>query len=950
MKWKNQFRTILLLATVIGVYGQESGTIRIVPSASEAVADRRASMMQAIDGRTLIVRVYQNLYVDSEKCVKVSVPVRGGQLQLSAIKKAHPAVSSLSYIFFQASDQTDEAVAVALERFVFLIPYPDQVGRPLQLLPAINNKPLDPYWTFLDAQGKPMAGASVEVRITGSSFGGSLFGSPTDEGVQDSYGKYSSSIYVGQSTLDEKGRIKRLISGGGAFVFRVQHASYGIASVLKMGVVDDLGIYVVPLAPKDSAAAAQSIQGTVVDSKGQPVKGAHVSFKPAQPSGAVSGSMRFNWGAFTDEKGRFFFCEPLISEGPLSISPAPVTGRYQVEILPPKSTNLRRLSLQNVLVSTAEGPPTYTLTSMDANTAYHTFAFKYPDREITSPDELDRIRLTLERDRRQWIKLAYADFKEGFSLPIGALRAEILREDRSQYSFPVIEIGANSPKHLIFQMPAAVTYRGKVIDESTGKPMAGVYVLPTPVQGDSNSWTTQQWQDLQNRAEQYAKDEALGLIQYDAYSSRNRVYVTDIDGSYEARLMPSTNSVIPDFYAAAPGYAIGATGTLSTLRISRGFTLEVPVRPLDFSGRPLSPLPEAKGIVELPTIKLTPSERVYAPRFIFEDENGRVIDQRNLSSVRIQIWSQGIWGTTSLDSLLQRKVLEPAIYDVTARWDDKICYFKTVDLRTEKPETVVFKLQRSHALRVTYAGQVVDGITGTPVWGAIVATGMPSIYGDGSRIEPQQWNAMKELDSNPDPRSSAMAPFAKVFALSPNVMSNFVCAVTDREGRFHFTVEQDRQSVDDLVAFANGFLIVRQRLGRAGTKDIEKYKTGPNGEAILPVFRMPPAATIRFHPVIPNTESTAGGAPWGRLQWIVAPEDAWKWFPDMQTGIENSYGMIIWNPNYLPANRDQTAYIPAGVKLTLKVMPNASRDSFKPIVFGPLKLERDEVKIVGRIE
>jgi hypothetical protein len=953
MGWRNRFRVILWLAAVIGAYGQESGTIRTVPSASGVVADRRAFVLQAIEGRTLVVRVYQNLYVDPEKCVKVGVPARGGQMQLTAIKKAHPSASPLSHIFFQASDQTDETVARALEGLVFLFPYPDQIEQPLQLFSAINNKPIDPYWTFLDAQGIPMAGASVEIRITASSFGSSLFGSPADEGFQDSYGKYSSSIYVGQSILDEKGRIKRIISGAGTFIFKVQHPRYGIASVLKMGEIGDAGIYVVPLAPKDSPVAAQSIQGTVVDSKGQPVKGAHASFKHmnpprAKPSGVpISGSMRFNWGAFTDEKGKFSFCEPLISEEPLSVIPAPAKGPFQIEILPPKSANLRRVSMQNVLVNSAEGPPTYTLTPMDATTAYHTFAFKYPDREITSPDELDRIRLTLDRDRRQWVKLSYADFKEGFRLPTGALRAEILREDRSQYAFPVIEIGANSPAHLIFQMPATVTYRGKVIDESTGRPMAGVYVVATPIRGDADSWTAQQWQDLQNRAEQYARDDSLGLVQYDAYGNRSRVYVTDANGSYEAHLMPGTGNLIPDFYALAPGYAFGSTGTLSTLRISGKFTSDFGGR---LAGLSPSPPPDTNGIVALPVIRLVPSERVYFPRIIFEDENGRAIDQKSLSSVTIIIGTKGVSGSMSLDSLLQRKAIDPAAYSATARWDDKICYFKTVDLTKEKPETVVFKLQRSHALRVTYTGQVVDGITGTPIWGAIVATGMPSIYGDGSRVEPQQWNVLKELGSNPDPSSQAMAPFAKMFALSSNVMNNFVCAVTDQEGRFHLTVEQDNKSAYDLIALANGFLGVRQSLVKAGTKDIEKYRTGQNGETIMPLFRMPPAATIQFHPAIPNTEITDSGTQRVRLQWIVAPEDAWRWFPDMQTSIENSYGMRIMSPGYLAPNKDQTANIPAGVKLTLKVMPNTSRESFKPIVFGPLKLDRGEVKTVGRIE
>jgi hypothetical protein len=200
MRWKNRFWAVMFLVATSGVIGRPSSIIVI-----EALREFPSFMeeaLQALKGRTLNVRVYQNLSVDPEKYIKVSVPVSSGRLQLSAIKKSYPSVSRLSYVFCRASDQADQAAARALEGIVFLIPYSDQAWPSVLTKPGLNNKPPNPYWTFLDAQGIPMAGASVEIRIA-NHLGGLRFMS--DDSA------YASSIYVGESTLDDKGRLKGIL-------------------------------------------------------------------------------------------------------------------------------------------------------------------------------------------------------------------------------------------------------------------------------------------------------------------------------------------------------------------------------------------------------------------------------------------------------------------------------------------------------------------------------------------------------------------------------------------------------------------------------------------------------------------------------------------------------------------------------------------------------------------
>jgi hypothetical protein len=1006
MRWKNLFRVSMLLAAASGVLGQQSGTI-----GGGAGLDRSFLMqaLRAIEGHSLTVRVFQNPSVDPEKYVKVSVPVSDGKLQLPAIRKSNPSVSRLSSIFCQASDQTDETAARVLEGIVFLIPYSDQPWEPVQQNLPFMSRSANLYWTFVDAQGTPMAGASVEIRIINQSGGNnSLIRS-------DIAGIYSSGIYVSQGTLDDKGQLKRILAGAGELILTVRHPQYGIASMLYSGGSYDNGrTCIVPLVQKDSPAAAQSIQGTVVDNDGRPVKGSSIrivriypvtggptvpisellrqlysategSATPInEPQRALPNSRNISpiipqafreFGFLTDEMGWFSFCAPSIAVDSSAIIIVPAGQQYQVEIVPPKSLNLHQIggpqgSLDKP-VAQAGSRPTYTLTPIKGAPSFHTFAFKYPDREISSPGELDKIELTLVRDGRQWIKLAYADFKDGFKLAPGTLQAEVVQEGGRSYEFPSIEIGPNSPKQLVFQTPAPITYRGKVIDQVTGEPRAGVYVtFDSWLKTSAASWTDQQWQAWQKRADQYAKDELLGRALSIFYSDQDRIYLTNADGFYEARLIPNSSGSMPSFCALTPGYVTVSTQTPVARKIT--------------PGEQAASQPDAKGIVELPAIKI---ERIYAPKILFTDEKGQVIDQQKLSSIRGIMTAGNSSGSVSWDSLMRSRGLSPAIYTFSAKWDDKYCLFESVDLRVAKPETIVFKLREVRPVRATFTGQVIDNSTGKPIWGALVANRSLTsnlIDGDASRFEPQQWEALKTLGSNPDPNNPALTAFR--MERSNALCGPEPCAITDRDGHFSLTVNGGA-GYGEITVLAKNFLSVQQLLSSdtITSKGIEQFNANKISAVMLPAVRMAPAATICFHMVLPDTGSSAagtqraggsapetqrtsrGGLRGGqdaaagmrrvRIQWKVAPEDVGKLPPSTSPnlpGLSGGASMMgltrIASPEYWPANSDQTAYVPAGIIFTLIMTPEIPVDSTLPFVLGPMQLERDQMKTLGRIE
>ena len=230
----------VVLAIVAGVgWSQTGGTSSPTSPDDRREAEQftylmqnRAQTMRTLAGHEVVLRVYPNPYANPEKYVRVTLPVNDSSIQLAAIRATVPAATSLSQVLLQAADQTDDAVAKAIEGCVALTTYREGEW-PIQSYHH-GGRIYEPYWTFLDAQGKPMAGASVETRIV---LGWLRFDSP--------------SLVLGRATLDDKGRLKRLLCVGGTSVFTVQHRNYGVASVFVRTVSGDpSGICIVPMVPR----------------------------------------------------------------------------------------------------------------------------------------------------------------------------------------------------------------------------------------------------------------------------------------------------------------------------------------------------------------------------------------------------------------------------------------------------------------------------------------------------------------------------------------------------------------------------------------------------------------------------------------------------------------------------------------------------------------------------
>jgi hypothetical protein len=872
-----------------------------------------AQAYEALNGRDIVIRIYPDAVSDPGKFVKVTAPLTGVTVKFEAIRGDHPPVSERVRYLIWAEDQTDQAVAEVLGRHIHVGPYHEQEQQSIWSLPA--DQKYEPYWTFLDALGKPIPRASVDVALSWS----------MDE------------IPLFKATLDEQGRLRRRLAGGATFVIKVEHPDYGAARVYYMNSQDHIsGVYVVPLVRLDSQAVTASIQGTVVDNDGNAVPDAVVTCtglvrpgrQPEQAYRAIFSS------AVTNNQGWFAMCLPIMTEQ-LEIKGLPEPGtKYLIHIEPPKSSNLRQTNPFEPMTVVAGTQTTFTLTRMDANESFHTFAFEYAEGPVTSVDELKKIELLLMRDGREWARLGYERWKDGCSLPPGTLHAITQRWDDT-FSFQEIALTADSPEHLVFTARPAIIYRGKVVSGVTGEPIPGALVLS----GYPHDFTDlcalkdQQWQRLRDDASRQAMDRTPQAL----YRWRERATTTRPDGTFEITFMPGFNRELVGLTAIAPGYRRG---------------------PMPASGLP----PNAEGTTEIGTVSLLPLDyQRRLPTFVFEDETGPVTDPNKLDRVRVDVeTSGGGMDQVRWQDFSQEPGFLTGIYYAEAVWGAKRYTFEPVDLREGRPQTVVFRPKKIEPVAVMYKGAVIHGITGKPIEGAAVVLCRMTARGDTSGLSAEEWAAIRALGPKLDIGNPNLTLLIGDVAASGRPAATMIQGLTqtDSEGRYTLACERDnRPTGSQLVVVAQDFVGATQQVYRAVRSEggpghrpqIEQLPADENGVVSIQPLKLFPAGIVAFQPMIPDPGYED---PQERLRfnWTILPDG------NQPYEVQSLYGNFRDNGGVNPfcayevqPNVTQTRYVPAGMNLRimLQLIP---RTTVPPAHFENIRLAQGQVLDLGRAE
>jgi hypothetical protein len=218
---------------------------------------------------------------------------------------------------------------------------------------------------------------------------------------------------------------------------------------------------------------------------------------------------------------------------------------------------------------------------------------------------------------------------------------------------------------------------------------------------------------------------------------------------------------------------------------------------------------------------------------------------------------------------------------------------------------------------------------------------------DASELEPDQWNAIRSIGPQLNPDDPALIPLKYAFQFTKITR-------TDLTGRFQITFGPGKTyEMDALIAIQKDYLGAEQQLRflvPANENDpnhltFKKLEPDQNDFIMIPPMKLFPAGTIIINPNIPDLGSGKKYEP--RLYWLIAPDDATPWRKDLLAAPRDNKGASTFYKYDVRPNEFQTVYIPAGLKLTIKIYEPLDTRWVQVVIPG-IKVEQGQVLDLGR--
>lgn len=222
---------------------------------------------------------------------------------------------------------------------------------------------------------------------------------------------------------------------------------------------------------------------------------------------------------------------------------------------------------------------------------------------------------------------------------------------------------------------------------------------------------------------------------------------------------------------------------------------------------------------------------------------------------------------------------------------------------------------------------------------------------DASGLEPEQWRAIHSADHSFDPNDPALAPLKEIFKFTRITQ-------TDTNGWFQIAVRSSSVSeYGNFVAVERDYLGAEQQLtymvpienNQPSRPKFEEKEFEPNeaGYVTLPPMRLFPAATIVVEPNIPE----AAKYDEIRLSWCTSKDDNTPWLKDLWATPRGNKGGSMIRKFRLQPNKTQTAYIAAGIELTIEIyILGQSQSEWAPVVIRGVRLQQGQVLDLRRLD
>lgn len=472
-----------------------------------------------LDGKKILIRIYTKGSADGKA-------YEGVQFEIKNNAVAFPEAKDTVRLVL-AADQPDAEVAKSLGPMVWVLPgkSPWSVRSYSMGEPVSGGEPKAAFLADALGQSMPVQGTRFTFLVDGSENPSQGFEfqledvlrmAPFEELPVDSEGRPTLPAYF-EETNGPRFRVKG---------FLVSHPDYGTA-LLRGHPFPQEGQVRLPLVRRGTPAFERALTGQVLTPGGQPIPEAVVGCSSVRTPGA--GLIQcYGSQMLADVEGRFSVYPPDTNPRGDHGDIVPPSSRYSITAVAPRRFELLPYAGEHENT----GPARVVL---DAGDAFHTFAFEGPQGRVGSLADLGHVTVTYRKtDNGPRCPIPQEILEAGGKVPYGAYTAEAYGNQGGRQLFAPVTVAASSEQEIVFSVPKAIEYRGRVIDGTTGTPLAGAFVIGmtgTVMERHLTELTTDQWQALHalpTRPEM--TDEALKPIRQ-AYSFVSATR-TNPDGSW----------------------------------------------------------------------------------------------------------------------------------------------------------------------------------------------------------------------------------------------------------------------------------------------------------------------------------------------------------------------------------------------------------------------------------
>jgi hypothetical protein len=319
--------------------------------------------------------------------------------------------------------------------------------------------------------------------------------------------------------------------------------------------------------------------------------------------------------------------------------------------------------------------------------------------------------------------------------------------------------------------------------------------------------------------------------------------------------------------------------------------------------------------------------------FGFEDAHGPITEAEQLKKIRltVEVFEYGTW-SISYPGLRDGRVLplgrlEATMYEQKG-WPGRVCRFEPIHLTEDSPRHLVFRTKPKPAGKhIIYTGQVIHGITGEPMPGALVAAG-DSTEKDLSALTTEQWERLHQLPMKPSMNDRVL----KVLLM---IRPSRTVVRTDEQGWFELPVS-NLKGFDFITAFEQDYVAIPHHGG-----ENVKFVRDQNDMVWVPPIKLYPAAIAQLEPVFGRRKARI------HAKWDLPWDDGRSWVRNL---CEQYRSSRKFRANHLlRPNRLNRTYIPADCDVRLWLKMRAT-ERWAPVVTEPIRAGQGQIIDIGRIK